>query len=551
MIAPRPEPMPPELAPALERLEWRGPRVRPEQLPSFEIAHQGDGRSEMRAAHWRSESLLEPDRLDPGDLEAEIVYCIPLTDTERQIAFLERIRDAGRRSACGTFDQAVREATPLVRRSLALAELFFCNEREAAGLFGSVEAAATRPGAVLFVTRSARGVRVVQGRHATDVPGVAVRELDPTGAGDTLCGTVLARLAAGDHPVEAARAGVAAAAEMVTAVGPAALLRPPPPPSPTRDERARVDGERVERVATLLAGEERVAPFDFVSEVLPPPGHPGALDYFFAATLQQFGFWRSSAGRYEAPVVAPLGGRERKGSDFLWEAYRRWLVARPGALRPEAQAALDEDELRDRLRDDRGDEPIPGGGERAALARGYGSDLAALATSPAAIVTEANAEERPLRWLLGRLDAVGGYKEDPLRKKSALLGLILRQRPEAFLRDAGPEDEAPPVVDYHVQRSCLRLGLVVVPDEVLARRLAARELLEGADEECVRRACWAATAEVRRRSGRSMGAVDWFFFQNRRRCPEMQEPRCEECPADPVCAHRRELFQPVVRTTFY
>lgn len=551
MIAPRPDPMPGELAPALERIDWRGPRVRPEELPSFEIAHLGGGHTDMRAAQWRSESLLDPERLEPEDLDADLVYCIPLTDPARQVAFLERIRAHGRRAACGTFAQAVDEATPLVRRSLELADLFFCNEREARGLFGSLDDAATRPGAVLFATRGPRGVRVVQGRHATDVPPVPARELDPTGAGDTLCGTVLAHLATGAHPVEAARAGVAAAAEMVTAVGPAALLRSPPPPPPPEDPRARTDAERIERVAGLLADAGEATPFDFLSDVLPPAGDPGAVDYFFAATLQQFGFWTMADGRYAGPVVAPLGGRSLKGSDLLWECYRRWLHDRPRDLRPEAQAALGEDALRARLRDDRGEVAIPECGGRAALARSYGGDLLALGLDPTALVERANASPRPLDALLRQLDAVGGYKEDPLRKKSALLGLILRQRPEGFLRDAGPGDEAPPVVDYHVQRSCLRLGLVRIGDEALRRRVAGRERLEPADEDAVRRACFAATREVRRRSGRSMGAVDWFFFQNRRRCPEMEEPLCDACPADPVCAHATGLFQPVFRTTFY
>jgi hypothetical protein len=48
-----------------------------------------------------------------------------------------------------------------------------------------------------------------------------------------------------------------------------------------------------------------------------------------------------------------------------------------------------------------------------------------------------------------------------------------------------------------------------------------------------------------------MGAVDWFFFNARRRCPEMTEPECNLCALDPLCAHRKELFQPVLRTTFY
>src|SRR5262249_58654703 len=113
----------------------------------------------------------------------------------------------------------------LVRQLLAEADLFFCNEDEAAHLFGSLDGAQAAPGRLLFVTRGARGARVLQGDHATDVPGVAVRELDPTGAGDTFCGTTLALLAAGVHPVRAAEQAVAAAAEMIMDVGPNALLR--------------------------------------------------------------------------------------------------------------------------------------------------------------------------------------------------------------------------------------------------------------------------------------------------------------------------------------
>jgi hypothetical protein len=31
----------------------------------------------------------------------------------------------------------------------------------------------------------------------------------------------------------------------------------------------------------------------------------------------------------------------------------------------------------------------------------------------------------------------------------------------------------------------------------------------------------------------------------------MTEPECQLCALDPLCAHRKELFQPVLRTIFY
>jgi hypothetical protein len=139
--------------------------------------------------------------------------------------------------------------------------------------------------------------------------------------------------------------------------------------------------------------------------------------------------------------------------------------------------------------------------------------------------------------------------------------LILEQRPEMFLRSAGAprltgeglgvRDTEPPVIDYHLMRSCLRTGLVDVIDDDLRRRLIGREELSSGEEWAVRFAAYQAIQQVQSLSGRSMGAVDWFFFNARRRCPEMTEPECRQCAIDAACAHRKELFQPVIRTTYY
>lgn len=545
MVGPRPEPMPPELIHAAERLDWRGPTVAPERLPSFEIAHLGGGRTELRGARWRAEAELDAASL-PDALPRKLVYCIPLTDPRRQLELVRHFSRRGSTVACGTYSGAVTRSPEVVRQVLEAADVFFCNEAEAAGLFGDVEAARTEVGKLLFVTRGARGARVVQGRDATDVAAVAVRELDPTGAGDAFCGTVLALLAGGAHPLAAARRAVAVAAEVVTGVGPEALLRPPPAPA---EAQVHVDGERLARIAELLGALPEVAPFSFTGGDFPPPGHPGALDYFFAATLQQFGFWTAEAGRYRRPAAARLGGRMLKGSDYLWAAYRRWLDSDPAGLTPAGQRDLDAGSLARRLASDDG-EALPAPELRLAQARSYGRDLTTLGLQPADAVARANAARRPLASLFAQLDHLGGYKEDPLRKKSGLLALILRQRPERFLR-IEPAEAMPPVVDYHVQRSCLRMGLVRVEDRDLHRRLSARELLGEDDERRLREACFEAMAALARASGRSMGAVDWFFFQNRRRCPEMSEPECGRCEVEPACARHKTLFQPVRRTSFY
>ncbi len=549
MLGPRPDPMPAELAPAAERIEWIGRAVPPEELPHFEISHDGFGRATMRRAVWGAEGRLTPAELPSGDLP-EWVYCVPFFEPGRQIDFLRAVGARGRRTAAGTYRRATAAEPGRVREVIARADAFFCNDEEARSLFGDLGAARTAPGRLLFVTRGKRGALVVQGEHATEVPGVAVRELDPTGAGDTFCGTTLARLGLGDHPVRAAEHAVRAAAEMITAVGPAALLRPGPLPPEVEDARVRVDGDRIERVARRLAGLPEVRPFDFVGEDFPEVGDSRALDYFFAATLQQFGFWHLEDGRYARPLVASLGGRARKGSDYLWAAYRRWLRDEPEGLTPAGQRGIGERHFAGRFVADEGDDPMPASELRLREARAYGRDMLTLGWTPAEVVAHARAARRPLGTFLSRLDHVGGYKEDPLRKKSALLAMILRERPEQWLPAEG-DDDLPPIVDYHVQRACLRLGLLSIEDDVLRRRLEAREIVSADEERAVRRAAYRAVAELKERSGRTMAACDRFLFEMRTRCPEMAEPECARCPADPACAHRKELFQPVLRTSFY
>jgi hypothetical protein len=166
------------------------------------------------------------------------------------------------------------------------------------------------------------------------------------------------------------------------------------------------------------------------------------------------------------------------------------------------------------------------------------------------VIATAQQSGRPRTALLDLLAHVGGYKEDPLRKKAMLLCLILEQRPERLLK-AAPGEAEPPVIDYHLMRSCLRTGLIDIRDENLREKVIARQELLAEDEWAIRWAAYEAIQQVQQQSGRSMGAVDWFFFGARQRCPEMIEPDCARCAVDPVCAHRKELFQPVRRTTFY
>ena len=551
LFGPRPDPCTEPLKPVARHLtEWLGPVVPPAQLPQFEISYR-QGKTEYLKASLDAEVMLSPTIL-PADLSPyDLIHVTPLGDATTQLQFIRACRQRGaKRISAGTGLINAEEQPQAVRAVLEETDYFFMNDLETKALFGSLGSANTEPGKILYVTLGAQGACIIQGDTSTFIPAVPATVLDPTGAGDTFCGATLAYLLKDCHPIMAARHAVPLAAEMIGRVGPTALLSEDPPPEAPMDGRARVNEGRVRVVAEVISTLSEASPFPFVSPEVPPVGHPQALDYFFAFTLQQFSFWSVRDNRYDRPLFATMGGVERKGSDYLWEAFRRRVEADADFCSPERQANLSREELLEVFRADNGDDPMPALDLHLEQAHSYGRDMLALNLTPQAVLGKALASDQPLLTFLLILDQIGGYKEDPLRKKSSLLAMILNQRPENFLplRD---DEQVAPVIDYHALRSCLRIGLIDVMDEELNDKLINKQIVSPAEEWAVRYAAYRATEQVVDLSGKSTGAVDWFFFSARKRCPEMTEPECQLCQVDPVCAHRKELFQPVLRTTFY
>lgn len=551
MFSPRPDPCPEPLQPVAQKLsEWIGPDVPATQLPHFEISYRR-GKTEYLEMSLGAEKALCPTMLPPDLSQYDLVHVTAVVDAEKQLSFIQACRQRGaRRMSAGTYPVDVATQAYAVQIIIELVDYFFMNGQEARALFGSLNAVSAKPGKVLYVTLGAQGARIIQGDAVTPIPAVPSTELDPTGAGDTFCGATLAYLLQNEHPVMAACRAASLAAEMIGQVGPAALLSGDPPPEAPLDARVRINVGQVRKVAEMVAKLPEVSPFSFVGPQLPPAGHPRALDYFFAATLQQFGFWWEKDNRYDRPLLARADGAMLKGSDYLWAAFKRQVERDPEFCSPERQANLRREELLDVFRADDGHDPMPALDLHLEQARQYGRDMLACQLTPHSLLQDALASGRPLQAFLASLDHIGGYKEDPLRKKSGLLALILNQRPESFLPFRNGEQVAP-VIDYHLMRSCLRVGLVDVIDEPLADKLSQRRIVSPAEEWAIRYPAYRAIEQIVTLSGKDPGAVDWFFFGARQRCPEMTEPECPLCPLDPICAHRKELFQPVLRTTLY
>ncbi len=551
----RPDPLPDLFAQAAAAVDWVGPACSLEDIPHFEIVYASDGDARLERASWGIEDQLDPSSVPDALLDVDYIHIAAIHDPALQMKFVQALRRrCSAKLSAGTFGYMVHRAPDAVRALQEATDLFFLNGFEAEQVFGS-QTPTVRPGQILVITRGSDGIDVWQGDHCSRVPCAPAKPVDLTGAGDSVCGGMLAGLVEGLHPHAAAQLGASVAALAIEGPGMSALLATNRSQIATRrnaagDVRVQVDEIQLHKIAAQLAAMPAVDGFDFVGSLFPPVGDPRALDWFFAAIKHQFGFWTPMNGAYARPTYALFDGERLKGSDYCFAAFRRLLQQNPDQLTPKGQANLRWSDTEALFRADDGQVPMPVLANHHALARGYGRDMWELGWTPEVLLQLAKESPHPVAFLLQALDHISGYREDPLRKKSMLLVIALGQRPEKFI-DLGDGRDLQPIIDYHLMRSCLRTGLVRVDEPALRRRLVQRILAAPNDEWAVRKACYEAIQRLAGESGRSMGAIDWFFFGARKRCPEMTAPECPSCPIEPACAKDKALFQPVLRTTFY
>ena len=92
-------------------------------------------------------------------------------------------------------------------------DILFCNEHEAEVVFGTtdfVECVTAYP-CKLVITRGEKGLLFHDGESVIELPAISTNVEDTTGAGDTLCGNVIAALCDGCTMLEALKRGVCAA----------------------------------------------------------------------------------------------------------------------------------------------------------------------------------------------------------------------------------------------------------------------------------------------------------------------------------------------------
>ncbi len=550
LFAPKPNPLPPEFEFIEKYIHWIGPEILPENVPRFHIQH-GKKETKYTQAFFGAEETLSPKEL-PHDLSHfSLIHCVPLGNAKTQLRFIESIKKRGARVvSAGTALSIIENDPDAVQQVYNQTDLFFMNQQEAEFLSNHFNITPQSPKKILLTTHGEDGVLIQTGDFNTHIASYSSNVLDPTGAGDTFCGTVLAELSQGNHPVMSAKKGAQLSATMIQGIGPEKLLNKSQTAYEDSEKHVSINKDQVRRIASLITNLDEAEPYNFIGPSLPPENYPHTLDFFFVTTLQQFSFWEEHKGQYKAPLIGTMDGQELKGAFYLFQAYWKRLQDNPDFFTPEQQARQSRGDMIDLFKSDHGEDLMPALDLHLEMAHAYGNTMLTLGWTPENILQMAQSSDTPLKTFLQLLDFVGGYREDPLRKKSALLALILEQRPEHFL-SFGKREQLPPVIDYHCMRANLRLGMVDIINGDLQKKLRSRGAVSAEEEWAVRHKVYEAVALLPELSGRSMGTVDWFFFMSRKRCPEMTEPLCSICPADSVCAQRTELFQPVIRTSFY
>lgn len=315
---------------------------------------------------------------------------------------------------------------------------------------------------------------------------------------------------------------------------------------------ARVNVEMVEKVAMTIKNLSlEVRALDFTEEdKFPAVGDPGALNYFFAVTMHDYGFWLSDERGYLEPLYGKVDGKRLKGSDLLWTlSMKVYKEKGPEFFNPNNLANLEYTQFMEWLPEEYGFSDLM---IRHSMAVAYGQRLRSfnwLSRSTETLMQVVNEYSEPLDAFLDIISKFPGYNQDILFKKNLLLAMILANRPEKLLK-VNPEEKWPPIVDYHLMRVALRLGLIEL-SLIEYDQLSKRVWVDDWFETDVRKKTFQAVEAIIDLSGKPMSEVDFLLWSARRYCPEMTDPDCSKCCFDHICKKRVKLFQPVLRTTNY
>jgi len=207
-------------------LDWFGPQSTDDNFPHLEIKHHGNDRATLVSASWGTESLLQVNWLPQNLQSFAIVHIAALSSASRQLDFLKAIRaQCNCKISVGTYARLAYGETREVRELVSGSDYAFMNENESNAIFDPAQFP-LKPSEeqVICVTRGRLGASVYTSDAELIVPGFPVQEFDPTGAGDTFAGTMLASLMQNHTLQGSAELAIQRSALVITQAGFAALF---------------------------------------------------------------------------------------------------------------------------------------------------------------------------------------------------------------------------------------------------------------------------------------------------------------------------------------
>lgn len=224
LLAPKPQDISALGLKSVGKLEWKGPLANSSEYPHLEIIQHGNDRATLCNAGWGIEPNLTPEFLPTNLSHYAIVHIAALSSARRQLEFLRAIKNKSNcKISAGTYARVALNETKTVRELIKQSDFAFMNQNEANILFDDQFPLQAEDQQIICVTRGKNGAAIFSKKEKLDLPGKQVEEYDPTGAGDTFAGTMLASLAQGRSLQESAQLAIGRSALVITESGPLAI----------------------------------------------------------------------------------------------------------------------------------------------------------------------------------------------------------------------------------------------------------------------------------------------------------------------------------------
>lgn len=234
--------------------------------------------------------------------------------------------------------------------------------------------------------------------------------------------------------------------------------------------------------------------------------------------------------RGKAPLEGVIDGVHRRGWDYLTAKFERAVSSDDELLSPTRWASLTWAEMAALFRDPGYGERLSDPAGRAALVRNLGvimesrgwSHFQDLYDSCGGRVATGSPH---LLKLLGEFRAYN----DPVFKKSFFLLSVMKN---SGLWTYPDDDRLGPPVDYHEVRGHLRIGTVVVRDELLRQKLHDEVPVDLDEDVAIRDAVRRAIMLLSELTGfRNPSKLHYLFWNVFRACCRHDETHCLACPS--------------------